>query len=112
MTVSSALAAGEGASYEQLAAQLLLQQPDRAGQVDQIEITAVPGDIVIAPAGAPHQFVNTGDEELRLTAIHPASEMSTQWLAPARSEEPAAGCCGWALSRRRDTSRRCRIPGH
>jgi quercetin dioxygenase-like cupin family protein len=81
-------------------------------EVDQIEITAVPGDIVIAPAGAPHQFVNTGDEELRLTAIHPASEMSTQWLAPARSEEPAAGCCGWALSRRRDTSRRCRIPGH
>ena len=55
-------------------------------EVDQIEITAVPGDIVIAPAEAPHQFANTGGEELRLTAIHPASEMSTEWLTPLRSE--------------------------
>ena len=56
--------------------------------VDQIEITAVPGDIVVAPADAPHQFANTGGEELRLTAIHPASQMSTEWLTPPRSEEP------------------------
>jgi quercetin dioxygenase-like cupin family protein len=55
-------------------------------EVDQIEITAVQGDIVIAPADAPDQFANTGGEELRLTAIHPASEMSTEWLTPARSE--------------------------
>ena len=54
--------------------------------VDEIEITAVAGDIVIAPADAPHQFANTGPEELRLTAIHPASQMSTQWLTPARGE--------------------------
>ena len=57
-------------------------------EVDEIEITAEPGEIVIAPAEAPHQFANTGAEELRLTAIHPAVEMSTQWLTPPRSEEP------------------------
>ncbi|MGB0095352.1 MAG: cupin domain-containing protein [Solirubrobacteraceae bacterium] len=56
-------------------------------EVDEIEITAVAGDIVIAAAGAPHQFVNTGGEELGLTAIHPASEMSTHWLTPALSEK-------------------------
>ncbi len=49
-------------------------------EVDEIEITALSGDIVIAPAGAPHRFANTGREELRLTAIHPASEMRTEWL--------------------------------
>jgi quercetin dioxygenase-like cupin family protein len=57
-------------------------------EVDEIEITAVPGDIVIAPVGAQHQFVNTGGEELRLTAIHTAAEMSTQWLTPPSSETP------------------------
>jgi quercetin dioxygenase-like cupin family protein len=55
--------------------------------VDDSEITARPGEIVIAPAGAPHRFANTGAEELRLTAIHPAAEMSTQWLTSARAEE-------------------------
>ena len=46
-----------------------------------------PHNIVIAPAQALHQFANTGGEELRLTAIHPASQMSTHWLTPPRREE-------------------------
>jgi MFS family permease len=54
----------------------ILQAGRATFEVDEIEITAVAGDIVIAPAGAPHQFANTGGEELRLTAIRPASEMS------------------------------------
>jgi quercetin dioxygenase-like cupin family protein len=49
-------------------------------EVDEVEITAGPGDIVIAPAHAPHRFANTGADKLRLTAIHPAAEMSTEWL--------------------------------
>ena len=49
-------------------------------EVDETKITAMAGDIVIAPAGVPHHFANAGGEELRLTAIHPAAEMSTQWL--------------------------------
>ena len=69
-------------------------------EVDHIEITAMPGDIVVAPAGAPHRFANTGAEELRLTAIHPAAEMSTQWLTPppaGRKEIPAS----WMTSHER-----------
>ena len=55
-------------------------------EVDDTQITAGPGEIVIAPAGAPHRFANTGAEELRLTAIHPAAETSTQWLTSAASQ--------------------------
>ena len=31
--------------------------------------------------GEAHGFVNSGDGELRLTAIHGASRFSTEWLA-------------------------------
>lgn len=55
-----------------------------AGQADfQIEdthLTVTAGDIVIAPAGAAHRFTSSGDEHLRLTAIHTASTMDTERL--------------------------------
>ena len=38
------------------------------------------GKIVIAPAGMPHAFTNTGDGQLRMVNIHTASEMETEWL--------------------------------
>ena len=47
------------------------------------------GDIVIAPAGAAHRFTSVGDEQLRLTAIHTASTMDTEWLTALR--DPDAG---------------------
>jgi quercetin dioxygenase-like cupin family protein len=56
-------------------------------ELDETEITARPGEIVIAPAGVPHRFANTGVEELRLTAIHPAAEITTQWLRSALAEQ-------------------------
>ncbi len=78
-----------GARHGGVPVSLFLLHAGRATfEVDQVEITAVPGDIVVAPAEAPHQFANTGGEELLLTAIHPASQMSTEWLTPPRSEEP------------------------
>jgi quercetin dioxygenase-like cupin family protein len=55
-------------------------------EVDQTEITARPGEIVIAPAGAPHRFTNTGADELRMTAIHPAAEVTTEWLRSPLAE--------------------------
>jgi quercetin dioxygenase-like cupin family protein len=39
-------------------------------ELDETEFTARPGELVIAPAGAPHRFANTGAGELRPTAIH------------------------------------------
>ena len=44
------------------------------------ELEALPGDVVIAPAGTPHGFVNSGDGHLRMTAIHHAPAFLTEWL--------------------------------
>jgi mannose-6-phosphate isomerase-like protein (cupin superfamily) len=35
---------------------------------------------VIAPAGIPHKFINSGKVPLRSINIHPISHMITEWL--------------------------------
>ena len=49
-------------------------------QIDATHLTATAGDIVIAPAGTAHRFTSIGNEQLRLTAIHTAPTMDTEWL--------------------------------
>lgn len=49
-------------------------------ELDDTTLTAGPGDVVIASAGAAHRFTNTGSAELSMTCIHAASEMDTDWL--------------------------------
>ena len=34
---------------------------------------ASPGDIIVAPAGAPHRWTNVGNDRLELVCIHPVS---------------------------------------
>jgi mannose-6-phosphate isomerase-like protein (cupin superfamily) len=48
-------------------------------RVDDAELTAQGGQIVIAPANSLHGFTNRGREELRLTAIHTADRFDTEW---------------------------------
>lgn len=43
-------------------------------------VDARAGQILIAPAGTPHRFVNTGDGPLRQINIHPVARMETEWL--------------------------------
>ena len=56
----------------------------QAGQVTftvgdaTMEVTG--GQIVIAPAGVPHKFVNSGKTLLRSINIHPVPRMITEWL--------------------------------
>lgn len=50
--------------------------------VDDAQVEASDGDIVIAPAGTAHRFVNSGNDLLRLTAIHHAPKFDTEWLEP------------------------------
>lgn len=38
--------------------------------------------IVVAPAGVPHTFRNSGDGPLRMINIHPNREVVTEWLEP------------------------------
>jgi mannose-6-phosphate isomerase-like protein (cupin superfamily) len=52
-------------------------------QLDESQLPAHAGDIVIAPAGSAHRFTSTGADELRLTAIHTAPTIKTEWLAAA-----------------------------
>lgn len=58
-------------------------------KVDDVVLIAKAGDILIAPAGAAHRFTNTGSEQLRITAIHTAPNMDTEWLEPAGEREHA-----------------------
>jgi mannose-6-phosphate isomerase-like protein (cupin superfamily) len=51
-------------------------------EIDDLRLTATAGDILIAPAMSAHRFTNTGGAQLRVTAIHTASDMDTEWLQP------------------------------
>jgi quercetin dioxygenase-like cupin family protein len=48
--------------------------------VDGETIEAGAGDIVIAPAGSAHKFVNVGPGRSRHLDIHPSERMLTDWL--------------------------------
>ncbi|MGZ4232058.1 MAG: cupin domain-containing protein [Solirubrobacteraceae bacterium] len=50
-------------------------------QIGDTHLVAGSGDVLIAPAGVPHRFTTIGHESLRLTAIHTASVMDTEWLS-------------------------------
>lgn len=56
----------------------------RAGRalftVADAEIEAVPGQIVVVPAGVPHKFVNPGPDVLETIDIHEAGSFDTEWL--------------------------------
>lgn len=60
-------------------------------EVGGARLVAGAGDIVIAPAGAPHRFTSIGTDRLQLTAIHTASEMETDWLSTSLAS--ARGAC-------------------
>jgi quercetin dioxygenase-like cupin family protein len=50
-------------------------------RIGEREIVVEAGHVVVSPAGEAHGFTNTGDGELRLTAIHGAARFDTEWLA-------------------------------
>jgi quercetin dioxygenase-like cupin family protein len=52
-------------------------------QAGEATIDATEGDVVVVPAGAPHGFANVGDAPLRMTGIHVAAAMRTEWIEGA-----------------------------
>jgi quercetin dioxygenase-like cupin family protein len=48
--------------------------------VDDNEITAGPGDIVVLAPQAPHRFVAVGDEPLRMICIHASERFIIEWV--------------------------------
>jgi quercetin dioxygenase-like cupin family protein len=55
--------------------------------VDGSQVQAGAGDIVLAPAGTAHRFINAGSDRLRLTAIHHAPAFNTEWLEPLPADQ-------------------------
>lgn len=39
-----------------------------------------PGDVVIAPPGAPHKFINDGPGRSKMICIHASPSFRTEWL--------------------------------
>ena len=55
--------------------------------VDESGVEASAGDIVVAPAGTAHRFINSGNERLELTAIHHNANFVTEWLEPLTPDQ-------------------------
>ena len=51
--------------------------------VEDAALTARGGQLVVVPAGATHGFHNSGAETLEMISIHPAAEMTTEWVEEA-----------------------------
>ncbi|MEA2635728.1 MAG: hypothetical protein QOH92_2495 [Chloroflexota bacterium] len=55
--------------------------------VEESQVQARAGDIVVAPAGAAHRFINSGSDRLQLTAIHHNANFVTEWLEPLTPDQ-------------------------
>ncbi|HEX4759308.1 MAG TPA: cupin domain-containing protein [Thermoleophilaceae bacterium] len=62
--------------YEEV---FIVEEGDVLFTVGDEEIEAGPGDIVVAPAGAPHKFLTRGQRHRQIN-IHPVARMETEWL--------------------------------
>lgn len=58
----------------------IVQDGEARFTVGDETIEAGAGQIVIAPAGVAHKFVNIGSRPLRQVNIHPVARMETEWL--------------------------------
>ncbi len=58
----------------------VVQEGNLTFQLGDTRHQAGPGDIVIAPPGVPHKFINDGPGRCNLVCIHASPTMSTEWL--------------------------------
>jgi quercetin dioxygenase-like cupin family protein len=58
----------------------VVQEGELTFMVDDATIEATGGQLVIAPAGAAHKFVNSGTGQARHIDIHTGRRMITDWL--------------------------------
>ena len=63
--------------YEEV---FIVQEGRATFTVGDATIEATAGQIVIAPPGVPHKFVNSGTGPLHQIDIHPRERMTTTWL--------------------------------
>jgi mannose-6-phosphate isomerase-like protein (cupin superfamily) len=58
----------------------IVQQGTSTFTVGEEVIEASAGQVLIAPAGVPHKFVNSGNGPLRQVDIHLSERFITEWL--------------------------------
>jgi quercetin dioxygenase-like cupin family protein len=63
--------------YEEV---FIVQEGEVTFTVGDDTVQATGGQVVVAPAGAPHKFVNSGTGSLRQVDIHPTGRFETDWL--------------------------------
>ena len=63
--------------YEEV---FVVQEGELTFTVGDATVEAKSGQIVVAPAGMPHRFVNSGTGRARHIDIHASRRMTTDWL--------------------------------
>ncbi len=58
----------------------VVQEGNATFTVGDATIEATGGQILVAPAGVPHKFVNSGSGPLRQLDIHTSDRFVTEWL--------------------------------
>jgi quercetin dioxygenase-like cupin family protein len=58
----------------------VVQEGELTFTVGETIVRATDGQIIVAPAGTPHKFVNSGTGRARHVDIHTRGRMSTEWL--------------------------------
>jgi mannose-6-phosphate isomerase-like protein (cupin superfamily) len=58
----------------------IVQEGNATFTVGEETIDVTGGQIVVAPAGVPHKFVNSGNGPLRQIDIHANDRFITEWL--------------------------------
>ena len=58
----------------------IVQEGEALFTVGDSEVSGPAGSVVVVPAGDAHRFQAAGDGTLRMTCIHAAGEMQTEWL--------------------------------
>jgi mannose-6-phosphate isomerase-like protein (cupin superfamily) len=58
----------------------VVQEGELAFTVGDAIVRGTSGHVVVAPAGTPHEFVNSGTRRAKHVDIHDSSRMVTEWL--------------------------------
>jgi mannose-6-phosphate isomerase-like protein (cupin superfamily) len=62
----------------------VVQEGELTFTVGEAAVTATGGQIVVAPAGTPHRFTNSGAGRAKHVDIHTRGRMKTEWLEEGR----------------------------
>lgn len=63
----------------------LIQEGTARFWIGDEEVDAHAGQILVAPAGVPHKFINSGTGRLRSVNIHPSERSIQEWLPEANA---------------------------